>query len=115
MDMDNVVVDHVADHLRSLFLMALPSLENNTQETPGAFRDLVLMAKDSFKPLMNGNCVPQPPSGRDHPDGASLPPEAWSCSDRDSIVSHPMPGPSSSRDKEYLDYTHPEDPTEPSE
>ncbi|KAH7017713.1 hypothetical protein EDB80DRAFT_294900 [Ilyonectria destructans] len=64
---------------------------------------------------MSDNCVSQPPSGRERVDGASPPPETWSFLDRDSVASLTMSGPGSSWDKEYLDYTPPEHPPEPSE
>ncbi|KAH8735575.1 hypothetical protein BGZ61DRAFT_471993 [Ilyonectria robusta] len=104
--MYNLVVRHVANHLQSLSLLAVPPVENNPQETPGTFGESV---------RMSDSCVSQPPSGRGRVDGASLPPETWSFLDRDRIASLTMPGPGSSRDKEYLDYTPPEDPPEPSE
>ena len=114
-DMYNFVVDHVANHMKSLSLMAVPSLENTTQETPGISGESVLMMKDSFKQLMNENSVPQPLTGREHIDGTSLPPEAWSFLNRDSIVSLTMSGSNSSWDKEYVDYVRPDDPPDPSE
>jgi ankyrin repeat protein len=114
-DMYNFVVDHVANHMKSLSLMAIQSPENTTQEAPGTSKESVLMMKDSFDRLMNENSVPKPPSGREHIDGISLPPEAWSFLNRDKLYSLTMSSPNSSWDKEYLDYMHPEDPPEPSE
>jgi ankyrin repeat protein len=114
-DMYNFVINHVADHIKSLSLMAMPSLENTTQETPGTLGESVLMLNDSFRRLVNENSIPQQPSGREYIDGTSLPPEAWSLLHRDSIVSLTMVSPNSVWDKEYFDYTPPEDPPEPSE
>ncbi|KAH8587086.1 hypothetical protein B0O99DRAFT_527429 [Bisporella sp. PMI_857] len=111
-DMYNRVVDHVAIHLKSLSLMALPSLENTTQKSPGASGDSVLL-QDSFRRLMNENSVPQPPSGRENVEGISLPSEKWSLLDRDTIMSITASGTHSSWDNEYLDYTPPKDSPEP--
>lgn len=48
-DMYNFVVDHVANHMKSLSLMAMPSLGNTTQEIPCTSGESVLMSKDSSK------------------------------------------------------------------
>lgn len=114
-DMYNFVVDHVGNHMKSLSLMAIPSFETSTQEIPGASGESVLMMKDSFNRLLNENSVPQPPSGRDHIDGISLPPEAWSFLNRDKLSSLTISGMDSSWDEEYIDYMQPEDPPEPLE
>ncbi|SPN98625.1 uncharacterized protein DNG_01670 [Cephalotrichum gorgonifer] len=64
-----------------------------------------LVLGDSFGRLVNEGSVPQPPSGVEHIDGASLPPEAWSILYREDI-----PALESAWDKEYSGYVRPDDP-----
>ena len=114
-DMYNFMVDHVANHVKSLSLMAVPSFGDAARETSDLFRELAI-TNESSRRLMNENSVPQLPSGREYVDGTSLPPQAWSSLNRDSIASLAsltMSGPKPSWDKEHSDYTRPEDPPEP--
>ncbi|KAB5583631.1 hypothetical protein GE09DRAFT_1248057 [Coniochaeta sp. 2T2.1] len=112
-DMYNYVVDHVANHLKSLSLMAVPSLETTTPENRGLPDESVVMMKDSFNRPLNENSVPHPPSGKGHLDEVSLPPDAWSDLHRDNIGAVTRSSTDSFWDKEYLDYTHPEEAPEP--
>jgi ankyrin repeat protein len=109
------VVDHVANHLKSLSLMAVPSLDTTVPETPGAFGKSVSLRSDSFKRPMRENSVPQPHSGKEHLDGISLPSETWSNLDQDAMAFVTPSRQSSVWDKEYPDYKQPEDVPEPLE
>lgn len=112
--MYNFVVDHVANHMKSLSLMAVPSLDNSAQETANMNKESVVFTKDSFRRFLNADSIPQPPSGREHMKDASLPPEPWSYLDRNEIVSLTVPY-HKEWDKDFLDYTQAETPPEPSE
>ncbi|PHH75608.1 hypothetical protein CDD82_4380 [Ophiocordyceps australis] len=113
-EMYDLVVDHVANHLKSLSLLAVPSLESCTLQEPCTFGESVNV-RDSFKRLMNENSVAQAPSGIEHLEQASLPLETWPNSDSDNNTSSATSGPTSAWDKEYLDYIAPEKPPEPPE
>ncbi|KAI9639942.1 hypothetical protein NHQ30_011672 [Ciborinia camelliae] len=75
-EMYSFVGDHVANHMKSLSLMAVPSFENATPEIDGPSRESVLMMDDTFNRQMNEKSIPHPPSGKEYIDGTSLPPEA---------------------------------------
>lgn len=115
LQMYNIVVDHVADHLKSLSLMAVPSSDAIVPETPGAFGRSAFLMSESFKRPMGVNSVPQPPSGQEFLDGVSLPPETWSELDRDGIALAKFLDQNPTWDQEYLDYIRPEEPPEPSD
>lgn len=110
-DIHRALVHHVAAHLRSLSLMALPSFEDDIQETPGA--ESVVLGDDSFKRLLvNGSSAPQPPSGRGYVDGALLPADSKSIATRDNEL--PPTDPEESLwDEEYDDYEWPDEPPSP--
>ncbi|PHH62955.1 hypothetical protein CDD81_6380 [Ophiocordyceps australis] len=110
MEMYDLVIDHVANHLKSLSLMAVPSLENSTQNPCTSGESVNI--RDSLKRLMNENSVAQPPSGIEHLDEATLSLKAWPISEPESHASLAIPDPSSVWDKEYLDYKYPEKPPE---
>lgn len=73
--MYNFVVDHVANHMKSLSPMAVACLDSSAQETANMNKESVFFTKDCFRRLLNADSVPQPPSGREHMKDAPLPPE----------------------------------------
>ncbi|OBS29580.1 hypothetical protein FPOA_03517 [Fusarium poae] len=86
--MHNILVSHVASHIKSLSLMALPSLEVSAQEIRDIDND----------------------SGREHMETASLPPVSWSFWDRESIASLLANDQTMSWDDDFPDYSQPEAP-----
>lgn len=105
---DEFMIDHVANHIKSLSLLSLPCLDSSPAalETDG---ESVAM-EDSFKRLMNQDSVPRPPSGIGLLDGDALPPEVWSTLGRDNLASLVAPGSESAWDTEFTSYVHPEAP-----
>ncbi|KAI3322336.1 hypothetical protein HD806DRAFT_122479 [Xylariaceae sp. AK1471] len=101
------LVDHVANHIKSLSLLSLPCLD--TTPVPLDTDGESIAIKDSFRRLMNPGSIPQQPSGIEHLDTASLPPEVWSTLDRKDIATSNTPVPESAWDKEYPEYVHPDD------
>lgn len=112
--MHNIVVSHVAGHIKSLSMMALPSLDVSAEGIRDNDNDSLLFARGSFQKLSNPDSIAQPPSGRDYMEDDTLPSLPWSFEDRDSIASvlhdHSM-----SWDDEFPDYTQPEAPPESAE
>ncbi|KAK4195219.1 ankyrin repeat-containing domain protein [Triangularia verruculosa] len=114
-EMHAFVVDHVANHLKSLSLMAVPSFDTAIPETPGAFEKSLSLSSDSFKRPMRENSIPQPPSGREYLDEISLHSETWANLDQDAMALVSSTRQNAVWDKEYSDYMRPEDLAEPSE
>ncbi|EXA53638.1 hypothetical protein FOVG_01376 [Fusarium oxysporum f. sp. pisi HDV247] len=110
-EMYESLVDHVANHIKSLSLMSLPCLDSTP--APLDIDGESIAIEDSFRRLMHQGSVPQPPSGIEYLDGVSLPPEVWSTLDRENIAALKMPVPEGAWDKEYPYYVHPDDPPEP--
>ncbi|KAF6825962.1 hypothetical protein CPLU01_09954 [Colletotrichum plurivorum] len=106
-DIHGAVLDHVAGHLRSLSLMAVPSFEKGDEESPGAESELV--GEDSFKRFLNENSIPQPPSGREEVGGVSLPAGSWPVPLHDISVSSIDPK-DSLWDKDFGNYKPPDGP-----
>lgn len=73
--MYNFVVDHVANHMKSLSLMAVPCLDSSAQETANMNKESVVFTKDSSRRLLNADSIPQSPSGWEHLKDAPLPPQ----------------------------------------
>jgi hypothetical protein len=111
-EMYDFVVDHVADHLKSLSLMALPSFGDTAQEVLETSGESVVWPNESHKRLLNENSIPHPPSGAEHISRFPFPSETWSSVDRDNAPSFTKMGANSYWDKEYVNYSHPEIPPE---
>ena len=109
-EMYEFLVDHVANHIKSLSLISLPCLDNTPAPLDTDGESIAI--KDSFRRLMDQGSVPQPPSGIEYLDGVSLPPEVWSTLDRDNIAALITLDLEWAWDKEYPNYVHPDDPPE---
>lgn len=110
MMMYEVLVDHVANHIKSLSLLSLPCLDDDNTIAPlDAVDGDSMEMEDSFRRIMNVGSVPQPPSGIDYLEEVSLPPEVWSKAERDEIAQVVKNLPESELDKEYLHYVDPDD------
>ena len=109
-EMYESLVDHIANHIKSLSLLSLPGLDNSPASLDTDGESIAI--QDSFRRLMNQGSVPQPPSGIEYLDGVSLPPEVWSIFDHEEIATLTTPVSESAWDKEYSDYVPPDDPPE---
>ncbi|RYP72075.1 hypothetical protein DL771_004406 [Monosporascus sp. 5C6A] len=109
-EMYKFLVDHVANHIKSLSLMSLPCLDNPSVPLDTDGESIAI--KDSFRRFMNEGSVPQPPSGVKDLDGVSLPPEVWSTLDRERLAALAKLVPERGWDREYSHYVHPDDPPE---
>ncbi|KAL3952899.1 hypothetical protein ACCO45_012842 [Purpureocillium lilacinum] len=110
-DMYNFVVDHVANHLKSLALMALPCLQGAAQDNTDIPGESELMMSGSPRRLLNENSVVHLPSGIDLMDDISLPRDGSPSWDRDRhLLSQ---GQESPLDLDFSDYVRPEKPPEP--
>jgi hypothetical protein len=98
--------------LKSLSLMALPSFGDTAQEVLETSGESVVWPNESHKRLLNNNSVPHPPSGVKHIGRPPFLSETWFSVDRDNAPSFTEMGVNSYRDKEYVDYSHPEIPPE---
>lgn len=108
--MDDALHDHVAEHIQSLSLLAVPCLDNAS-----GFRDtwededsMNRSCRDALDQSFNS----QPPSGIENLDDVSLPPDAWSTLTREQLDLLIEPGAMSPWDPEFSAY---EQPTQPSE
>lgn len=68
-DMANLLVDHIAEHVRSLLFLSLPNLEDKASEKGGASDSL---ETSSRRRLRNTGSTPQPPSGFEFVEDISL-------------------------------------------
>lgn len=84
-----LLVDHVASHIKSLSLMSLPVLEISPPATPTGS---IVEQESSGRRLLD-NSLPRAPSGVADMDELSLPPDVWSTLDHETIAaltSQPM-------------------------
>ncbi|KAH8177980.1 ankyrin repeats (3 copies) domain-containing protein [Sarocladium implicatum] len=62
-ELENQVIDHVADHLKTLSLMALPSLQDGQNNPENSAESVEMMGDEDLKREMNEGSVAIPPSG----------------------------------------------------
>lgn len=110
MDAYESLLDHVADHMKSMFLMSLPCLEDNVQESPGTPESSIVL-ENSVQRLIHEKSIPQPPSGTGQMDAISFSLNSCSEFNKDRIFC--IRSDTKSRwDWEYDNYTSPEIPPE---
>jgi ankyrin repeat protein len=110
----SLVVSHVASHIKSLSLMAVPSLETAAIDID-ADKESVAFSRDSFRRLLNPESVAHPPSGQEFMEKASLPPQDWSDLHIDDMASHGHISSKVTWDRDFQDYLPPKSPEETSE
>ncbi|WXC58102.1 hypothetical protein SNK03_004001 [Fusarium graminearum] len=110
--MHNILVSHVASHIKSLSLMALPSLEVSTEEIRDNDNDSLVFAQDTFQKPLNPESIAQPPRGRGQMENDPLTSLPWSVKNRGSIASPVLNDHNMTWDDEFHDYVQPEAPPE---
>lgn len=105
---DHYLIDHVANHIKSISLLAVPSLGDSPAPL-GTEGDSIVM-KDSFRRLLHDNSIPQPPSGIELLDGLSLPSAGWSTTARENNALLLLPDTDTVWDEDFPNYAHPEHP-----
>ncbi|KAF9772456.1 hypothetical protein IL306_009841 [Fusarium sp. DS 682] len=105
----NSVVNHVASHLKSLSLMAIPSLGDTANEAANHHEKSIAFSRDSFRRLLNADSLPQPPSSQDNIHDSPLPPSEWSNLKHEIISLNIQQG----WDDDFGDYKQPDEPPEP--
>jgi hypothetical protein len=96
------LLDHIANHIKSLSLLSLPCLDG-FPTAAGAEGESVAM-HDSFQNVLKEGSVAQPPSGADFLDGASLLPDLWSSMEQEELTDLLASNATSSLDRDFSDY-----------
>ncbi|KAI0105098.1 hypothetical protein GGR51DRAFT_203181 [Nemania sp. FL0031] len=104
-DLQDFLLEHIANHIKSLSLMSVPRL-GIPATSPGKNERSISM-ENSFNRSLNEGSVPRPPSGMDHLDEVSV---HWSTVERESLIPPSTPDLGANWDIEYSDYKHPEMP-----
>ncbi|KAF4448623.1 transcription factor Zn, C2H2 [Fusarium austroafricanum] len=106
----NSVVDHVASHLKSLSLMAIPSFGDADDGAANHDENSSVFTEDSLRRPLNADSLPLLPSGQDTRRGSPLPAGDWSSFRHDIISRNIQEG----WDDEFVGYKQPDEPSEPS-
>ncbi|KAH7159148.1 ankyrin repeat-containing domain protein [Fusarium sp. MPI-SDFR-AT-0072] len=107
-EVHNSVVNHVAIHLKSLSLLAIPSLREAAEETAKLDQKSVVFTKGSSKRLLKTKSLPDLSTSRENTIASDIPPGEWPDIKHETVALSKQEG----WDDGFVGYRQPDEPPE---